>query len=83
MRSRQWSQRYGVTPRFDANSFTWTFNYTEGGVPHEVWFDDATTVSRRIQVAKVRGLGLGFWRLGTEDQRIWADPQIAAGTAWP
>ena len=52
-------------------------------MPHEVWFGDATTVSRRIQVAQVRGLGLGFWRLGREDQRIWDDPQIAPGTAWP
>ena len=77
------AQRYGATPRFDANSYTWTFNYVEGGVPHEVWFDDVTTVSRRIQVAKARGLGLGFWRLGLEDQRIWCDPAIAPGTAWP
>jgi spore germination protein YaaH len=80
---RDIAQRYGATPRLDANSYTWTFNYMEGGVPHEVWFGDATTVSRRIRVAKVRGLGLGFWRLGTEDQRIWDDPQIAPGTTWP
>ena len=72
--------RYRVTPRFDSESFTWTFNYVEGGVPHEVWFGDATTVSRRIKVARVRGLGVGFWRLGREDQRIWDDPQIAPGT---
>ena len=77
------AQRHGATPRFDTNSYSWTFNYVEGGVPHEVWFDDVTSVSRRIQVAKVRGLGLGFWRLGTEDQRIWGDPQIAPGTTWP
>ena len=82
-RSPDIAQRHGVTPRLDAASYTWTFNYVEGGVPHEVWFGDATTVSRRIRVAKVRGLGLGFWRLGTEDQRIWDDPQIAPGTVWP
>ena len=77
------AQRYGVTPRLDENSFNWTFDYVENGVPHEVWYGDVTTVSRRIKVASVRGLGLGFWRLGREDQRIWDDPQIAAGTAWP
>lgn len=75
--------RHGVTPRFDDDSFAWTFDYVEGGVPHEVWFGDATSVSRRIKVARVRGLGLGFWRLGREDQRIWDDPQIAPGTTWP
>ena len=72
--------RHGVKPQFDADSYTWTFDYVEGGVPHEVWFGDAMTVSRRIKVAKVRGLGVGFWRLGREDQRIWDDPQIAPGT---
>jgi spore germination protein YaaH len=72
--------RHGVTPRFDAASYTWTFRYALGGVQHEVWFGDATTVSRRIKVAKVRGLGVGFWRLGREDQRIWDDPQIAPGS---
>jgi spore germination protein YaaH len=77
------AQRHGVTPRFDDDSYTWTFAYTEAGVQHEVWFGDAHTVSRRMVVAKKRGLGLGFWRLGREDQRIWDDPQIAAGTSWP
>ncbi len=75
--------RHGVVPRFDETSFTWTFDYVESGVPHEVWFGDATSLSRRFKVAKVRGLGLGFWRLGREDQRIWDDPQIAPGTSWP
>ena len=79
----QVAQRHGITPRLDADSYSWTFNYVEGGVPHEAWYGDATTVSRRIKVAQVRGLGLGFWRLGREDQRIWDDPQIAPGTAWP
>jgi spore germination protein YaaH len=77
------AQRFGAVPRLDENSLTWTFSYNEGGVQHEVWFGDATSVSRRIKVARVRGLGLGFWRLGREDQRIWDDPQIAPGTVWP
>ena len=77
------AQRFGAVPRLDENAFTWTFNYVDAGVPHEVWYGDATTVSRRIRVARVRGLGLGFWRLGREDQRIWDDPQIAPGTVWP
>ncbi len=77
------AQRFGATPRLDENAFVWTFNYVDAGVSHEVWFGDVTTVSRRIRVARVRGLGLGFWRLGREDQRIWDDPQIAPGTVWP
>jgi spore germination protein YaaH len=77
------AQRHGAVPRLDQAAYLWNFNYVEGGVPHQVWFADATTVSRRIRIAKNRGLGIGFWRLGTEDQRIWDDPQIAAGSAWP
>ena len=77
------AQRYGVKPRFDAASYLWTFDYVEAGVPRQVWFADATTVSRRIRLAKTRGLGIGFWRLGTEDQRIWDDPLIAPGSTWP
>ena len=59
------------------------FIYIKPGVPHEVWYPDAATISRRVQLARERGLGIGFWRLGREDQRIWDDPQIAPGTAWP
>ena len=77
------ARAYGVTPRFDDASYTKTFDYTVGGVPHHVWFGDSFTVSRRIRLARMRGLGLWFWRLGREDQRIWNDPQIAPGTPWP
>ena len=32
---------------------------------------------RRVRLARDRGLGVGFWRLGREDQRIWDDPLLA------
>ena len=50
---------------------------------HEVWFPDATTMANRIKLAADRGVGIGFWRLGTEDQRTWGDPRLAPGTPWP
>jgi spore germination protein YaaH len=76
--------RYGATPRLDATTNTWTFNYTDAqGVPHEVWYGDATTLATRMTIAKQRGLGLGFWRLGREDQRIWDNPLVAPGATWP
>jgi hypothetical protein len=34
-------------------------------------------------MARVRGLGIGFWRLGSEDQRIWDHSQLAPGMVWP
>ena len=76
--------RYGGTPRLDATTNTWTFKYVDAsGVPHEVWYGDATTIATRINIAKQRGLGLGFWRLGREDQRIWDNPLVAPGALWP
>ena len=73
-----------ATPVLDPVSDAWTFSYTDaGGVSHEVWYPDAATIARRVTLARERGLGIGFWRLGEEDQRVWDDPQIAPGTAWP
>jgi spore germination protein YaaH len=64
--------RYGARPVFDPLADAWTFNYTDGpGASHEVWYSDAATVGRRVRLASDRGLGVGFWRLGREDQGIW------------
>jgi spore germination protein YaaH len=76
--------RYGATLALDPAADAWVFTYTDGaGMAHEVWYPDATTIARRIRLARDRGLGIGFWRLGREDPDVWADPLIAAGTAWP
>jgi spore germination protein YaaH len=76
--------RHGVRPVLDPQADSWTFRYTDSaGTPHEVWFPDAATIARRVALARERGLGIGFWRLGREDQRVWSDPQIAPGTSWP
>ena len=75
---------HGVTPVLDPLSDAWVFAYTDAtGIPHEVWYPDATTIARRVRLARDRGLGIGFWRLGREDPAIWDDPQIAPGSAWP
>jgi spore germination protein YaaH len=75
---------HGATPALDPVSDSWTFGYTDAaGVSHEVWYPDAATIARRVALARERGLGIGFWRLGREDQRVWSDPQIAPGSAWP
>jgi spore germination protein YaaH len=76
--------RYRARPVLDPQADAWVFAYTDaGGVHHEVWYPDAGTVAKRVRLARERGLGIGFWRLGTEDQRVWGDPQIAAGSSWP
>ena len=71
--------RHGAQPVLDPVADAWTFTYAENGVPHEVWYPDATTIGRRVRLARDRGLGIGFWRLGREDPRIWDDPLVAPG----
>jgi spore germination protein YaaH len=76
--------RYGATPALDPTADAWTFSYTDGaGTRHDVWYPDAATVGRRVQLARNRGLGIGFWRLGEEDQNLWSNSLIAPGSNWP
>jgi len=75
------SARYGAAPVYSPEKDSWQLNYTdESGVPHEVWYSDASNVANRMQIARERGLGIGFWRLGQEDTRIWQHP-LVGGTA--
>ena len=53
------------------------------GVPHEVWYPDATTIARRVRLLATAAWASGSGAWAHEDQRIWDDPQIAPGTAWP
>ena len=76
--------RVGARPQLDPTAYAWHFSYREpNGTPHDVWFGDATTIGARVDLARQRGLGIGFWRLGAEDQNIWANPLLAPGTVWP
>ena len=75
--------RYGARPRLDPTAYSWHFKYTDaGGVGHDVWFNDRTTIAARMQIAKDRGLGFGVWRLGQEDEGVW-DVPLMAPTNWP
>lgn len=74
----------GIQPALDPVTDNYSARYTDAaGVPREVWFPDAQTTARRVRLAKEAGLGgVGFWRLGREDQRIWDDPLLAPGVPW-
>lgn len=74
----------GAAIALDPATDNYRATYTDAaGVPHEVWYPDAVTSGRRIRLARSRGFGgVGFWRLGFEDQRLWSDPLLAPGAAW-
>ncbi|HMS62240.1 MAG TPA: fibronectin type III domain-containing protein [Solirubrobacteraceae bacterium] len=78
------AQATGSTMRLDPVTDGMTFSYAgSGGVPHEVWLADAATVERRFALATARGLGIGVWRLGQEDQRLWTSPLLAPVASGP
>jgi hypothetical protein len=39
----------------------------------------AVGVGDRVALARERGLKVGFWRLGQEDERVWSDPRLPIG----
>jgi spore germination protein YaaH len=69
--------QYHATPAYDAATNSWRLDYTDSaGTPHEIWYTDANAVGDRFKLARDRGLGIGFWRLGQEDTRIWDNPLV-------
>jgi spore germination protein YaaH len=69
--------RTGATPVYEPAVGSWHLAYTdEAGVSHDAWYTDAPGVGDRIAMARDRGLGVGFWRLGQEDERMWSDPRL-------
>jgi spore germination protein len=70
----------GLTPRFDAEKNSYHVAYRDdAGVPHDLWYSDAQAIGDRVALARERGLKVGFWRLGQEDERIWSDPRLPIG----
>jgi spore germination protein YaaH len=71
------SARYGAAPVYDPAKDSWHIAFRDdAGVPRDVWYSDATNVANRLKLARDRGLGIGFWRLGQEDERLWSSPLV-------
>jgi spore germination protein len=72
------AQAQGVTPVRDSASDEMHFDYTSStGYPHQVWYLDSRAVADRLRVARSFGLAMGVWRLGSEDQALWASSGVA------
>ncbi len=67
----------GATPARDSASQEMTFSYTDAGVTHRVWYMDARSVLALLEIGRAHGLGVGVWRLGGEDQRLWSSSLLA------
>ncbi len=67
----------GATPTRDPGSGEMSFSYTTAaGIPHRVWYLDAHSVAQILRVGRKDGLGVGLWRLGREDQRLWSSATV-------
>lgn len=72
--------RTGATPEYDSTRHSWHLGYRDGaGVTHDVWYSDGPAVGDRVELARARGLKVGFWRVGQEDERIWTDARMPVG----
>ncbi|KUK41511.1 MAG: Glycoside hydrolase family 18 [Clostridia bacterium 62_21] len=66
------AQRTGAVIRYDEQAQEPTYTYVENGVRHVVWFEDVRSFGAKLALAVELGLaGIGVWRLGLEDPRIW------------
>ena len=67
----------GASEQWDSAAKEPFFHYTDAnGLAHDVWYATAASVEARLDVARERGLGVGLWRLGHEDQAVWAVPSL-------
>jgi len=63
---------YGAAVRYDIVAQESTYTYTENGINHIVWFEDERSFAAKLNLVLLEGLrGIGVWRLGLEDPRIW------------
>ncbi|OPX83516.1 MAG: putative sporulation-specific glycosylase YdhD [Pelotomaculum sp. PtaB.Bin104] len=64
--------RFGAKILYDPEAQAPTYTYTENGIKHVVWFEDVRSFMKKINlVVQERIQGIGVWRFGLEDSRIW------------
>ncbi len=63
--------RNGSTIRYSETDRSPWFRYTEGGKEHEVWFEDARSLTAKLLVVRDLGLrGMGIWHLGALNSQL-------------
>lgn len=57
---------------WDEISFSPFLTYTEEGHTHEVWYENADSIRKKVELMKENGLiGFSVWALGKEDANFW------------
>lgn len=67
------AKQQGATIKWDTTSQSPYFSYIDkDGVRHTVWFENAKSLSYKLDIAKSKGLqGIAIWRIGLEDKEYW------------
>jgi spore germination protein YaaH len=66
---------------YDAVDASVSFAYSSGGDSHTIWFENATSLARKVEVGQLAGISaIALWRLGEEDPSFWSrlagDPAV-------
>jgi spore germination protein YaaH len=68
----QLASEHRATPRWDTAQAEETFQYTEGGRRHTVWYEGAWAEYVRARLAKEAGFaGIDLWAGGGEQPAVW------------
>lgn len=71
---------HGVNIQFDEVAQSPFFRYTEEGIEHEVWFEDARSIRAKFGLIQEFGLvGAGYWQLMQLFRANWL---LMADTFW-
>jgi len=63
----------GTTTGWDATSSSPHLRYDRDGVHHEVWYENARSITHKLDLATSFQIGgVELWRLGAEDPALWA-----------
>lgn len=66
------ARRYGAEISYDETAQSPWFHYWADGVEHEVWFEDARGIDRKLHLAAENGLlGVGYWNLDRPFPQNW------------
>lgn len=58
------ARRFGAEIKFDSNAQTPYFSYFDGGIQHEVWFEDARSMKAKFDLIREYGFkGGGYWNI--------------------
>ncbi|MFZ5597824.1 MAG: glycosyl hydrolase family 18 protein [Bacillota bacterium] len=75
----RWKDMPGLIATYGAGNVWWDdissspcLTYWKNGVRHQVWFENKYSLAIKLGLVKSYGLGgIGFWRLGYEDNSFW------------